>query len=113
MRFEEAAEGVGEWVGAILRWLGGAFGGGSGGGAVYDSTHVGREGGIGGCSSDGDGDTVAESGAGVVSDDAAGCASSGACWDHSHQLTGDASCACSGSTLAADCAEYAGQFEED
>jgi len=76
--FEESAQGAGERVGAILRWLGGAFRGGTSGGAIHDSTHVGRERGVGGCSSDGNGDAVAESGTGVVSYDTAGCATGSA-----------------------------------
>ena len=57
-------------------------------------------------------DSVCEN-TGVVSYDTASGASDSTSSDHSHQLTGDASCAWSGTTLTADCSEHAGEFEDD
>ena len=110
MRPEESVESIREWVG-ILGWLGRALFGIPCGGAVQNPTHVGRESGVGGCSSDGDGDAIAEGIASVVSDDTTSCGCGTPSWNHSHQLTGYASRACS-PTLTADRVKHAGEFED-
>jgi hypothetical protein len=111
VRPEKSVDSIREWVG-IWGWLGGALLGIPGGGAVQYPTHVGRESGVGGCSSDGNGDAIAEGSTGVVSDDTTNCGCGIPSWDHSHQLTGYACRACCTSTLTADRAEHPGEFED-
>jgi len=110
--FEEAAEGVREWIGLIVARFGCGFGGASGC-AVHYAAHVRGEGGVGGGASDLYRDAVAESGAGDISDDSACCACCCSAGDHAHELACDAACSCCGAAFSAGSSEEAGELEED
>src|SRR5881392_3767598 len=111
MRFENAAECVGEWVGVGFGWVWVCAFDGVASGSADEAAHVRGEGGVGGGASDGYGDAVAESVTGDSSDGSCGAAPAAA-GDHAEELPGDAACAGGRSAAVVAGSKQAGEFED-
>lgn len=108
---EETSQSIGQGVGRVRFVLAGSIlvsAGKARGTAAERATEIGREGGIGGRSSDGDGNAVSQGAGGEATD----CASCPAIGNQAHQRTCNSTHSCCTAAALA-CAEEAGEFEDD